>query len=50
MIFGYQFADFDETELPVGKARIEIRNSGAPALVRDLTLNGGETIRIKHKF
>ena len=37
-------------ELPAGKVRVEVRNSGAPSLVKELTLNGGETVRIKHKF
>ena len=37
-------------ELPAGKVRVEVRNSGAPALIKELTLSGGETVRIKHKF
>jgi len=37
-------------ELPPGRVRIEIRNSGAPALVKELNLDAGKTVRLKHKF
>ncbi len=37
-------------ELPPGRVRVEIRNSGAPALVKELNLEAGKTVRLKHKF
>lgn len=37
-------------ELPPGPVRIEIRNTGAPALVKELNLDAGKTVRLKHKF
>ena len=37
-------------ELPPGPVRIEIRNTGAPTLVKELNLDAGKTVRLKHKF
>ena len=37
-------------ELPPGRVRIEIRNTGAPTLVKELNLDAGKTVRLKHKF
>jgi len=37
-------------ELPPGQVRIEIRNTGAPPLVKELVLDEGKTVRLKHKF
>lgn len=37
-------------ELPAGKTRIEIRNDGAHPLVKELQLQEGKTVRMKHKF
>ena len=37
-------------QLPPGKVRIEIRNSGAPSFTKELTLGEGKTVHIKHKF
>ncbi|MGZ8266972.1 MAG: PEGA domain-containing protein, partial [Burkholderiales bacterium] len=39
-----------ELELPPGKHRIEVRNSGARPHVVEVEAKPGERIRIKHKF
>jgi serine/threonine-protein kinase len=37
-------------QLPPGPVRIEIRNTGAPSMVKEFVLAEGETVRLKHKF
>lgn len=37
-------------ELPPGPVRIEIRNTGARPLVKELVLDEGKAVRLKHKF
>ncbi len=37
-------------ELPPGRVRIEIRNTGAPPVIKEIDLAEGKTVRLKHKF
>ena len=37
-------------QLTPGRHRIEIRNAGAPPLVKEIVLAEGDTLRLKHKF
>lgn len=37
-------------ELPPGRVRIEIRNTGAPPVIKEIDLVEGKTVRLKHKF
>jgi serine/threonine-protein kinase len=39
-----------ELELPPGKHRIEVKNSGAATHVVSVNAKPGERLRIKHKF
>ena len=37
-------------EVPPGKVRIEVRNTGAPPFIKELRIGEGKTIQVKHKF
>jgi len=37
-------------EVPIGSNTIEVRNDSAPAYTQTLTVQGGQTVRVKHNF